>query len=328
MLATVGATVAACSAASVTPDIEKFSDAVAAAIVAENKNFDEVTFGKKVAKARRLDLVAVGAAYHSSDAEACLHKQPALRVVQKDFAKVCRMIAKDAKGRKVATVYDTAKVQETAAYIAPATDKKTAQAFHANGIRNDLDAYAKALKAMAESNNAADLQTSAAEAIGAAGGLVDAVRASEKFTGEGGSAKKLSAVSEVVGLVAKELAEAAKYRKIRSVVKSADPFVRRASVQLALIAYESEKEGLETTAALLTTALEDFDAGTEAGLAAIEKAHKDIVEADEKARYRIYSDIGRTHAAILKSLTNGGSLEDFQEAQSRIVALLEAVNKL
>ncbi|MEM6579274.1 MAG: hypothetical protein AAF678_12360, partial [Pseudomonadota bacterium] len=122
-----------------------------------------------------------------------------------------------------------------------------------------------------------------------------------------------------------EVAETARYRRLRSLVNYADPFVQKAAVQLGQLAFIGEKSDLQPLSDQFQEQLNSFDATGVGGLARVEKAYADLAKADAKASFRIYSDIGLTHRAIQKSLNDAASIEELTEANKRIFALAEAV---
>ena len=326
VLALIGILVMGCSTKNITPDIAEFGDAVETVTNRDNQVAKKDGLPKKVAAARRADLAAAGAVYTASDPEACAYVQPQLKIAPPRFSEVCRLVPKDVNGQVVATIFDPMPKQEAADRIAPPQNETLAKEYLALKITEDLEQYAAGLIELSDSELPEEIGKSTSKAFGAATGLIDRVRTFAEIDKD--PSPKRREIGNLLTIAAREAAETARYRRLRAIVEYADPFVQKATVQLATLAFQKEKGKLEPLAFEFQEGLNDFDGGTEAGLARIEQAYAKLTKADKSAHFRIYSDIGLGHRAIVESMSTKASIVELARANERIVALAEAVKAL
>lgn len=326
ILPLVAVSLMGCSTNNITPDIAEFGDAIETVTKQDNQAAKKSGLPKKVAAARRADLAAAGAVYTTSDPEACAYVQPQLRIAPPRFNEACRLIPRDVNGQVVATIFDPMPVQEAADRVAPTRNEALARKYLALRITEDLELYAAGLIELSDSELPEDIGKSTSKAFGAATGLIDRVRAFAEIDKD--PSPKRKEIGNLLSIAAREAAETARYRRLRAIVDYADPFVQKATVQLATLAFQEEKGALEPLAGELQEGLNDFDGGTPAGLARIEQAYANLTKADKSAHFRIYSDIGLGHRAIVESMSPKASIIELARANERIVALAEAVKAL
>lgn len=322
----IGILLMGCSTAKVTPDIATFGGSVE--IIAKNDRKAARYRGlpDRVAAARRADLAAANAVYTVTNSEACSYTYPSLTVAPPRFKTACRLVPKNAQGQVIATEFNSIAKQEAADIVVPTRNRAVLREHLTLKIVRDLEQYAAALKVLADSNLPGDIGRSTSKAVGAAAGLSDTVR--QVAAVQGTSAPSRQVLGSLLSIGAREAAEAARYRRLRKIVEYADPFVQKATVQLATMAYQREKGRLDPLATEFQEGLNDFDGGTEAGLARIEKAYSDLAEADRTARFRTYSNIGLGHRAIVQSLSKQASIKELTRANDRIDELSKSVKTL
>ncbi len=322
----IGILLMGCSTNKVTPDIAAFGGAVETIAKKDRKAARKRGLPERVAAARRVDLAAVNAVYTTNNPEACSYTYPSLATAPPRFKAACKLVPKNEKGQVVATMFDPLAKQEAADIVAPTRNKALLREHLTLKIVRDLEQYASGLKTLAESTLPGEIGKSTSKAFSAAAGLSDTVRA--VAAAEGTAAPKRTVVGSLLSIGARETAEAARYRRLRNIVEYADPFVQKATVQLATLTFQREKGALGPLADEFQEGLSDFDGGTEAGLARIDKAYAALADADKSAHFRIYSDIGLGHRAIVESLSTRASIKELTRANDRIDELSKAVKAL
>ena len=326
LLPVTGALLMACSTNTITPDIAEFGDAVETVTKKDSQAAKKRGLPKRVAAARRADLAAANAVYTASDPEACSYTYPSLAIAPPRFSEVCRLVPKNAQGQTVATLFDPIAVQEAADVVAPTQNKPLAREFLALKITEELERYAAGLVDLSDSELPEEIGKSTSKAFDATTKLIDTVRAMAEVDGK--PSPKRKEIGKFLTLGIREVAEAARYRRLKAIVDYADPFVQRAAVQLATLSFQREKAKLGPLADEFQEGLNDFDGGTQAGLARIEGAYATLAKADKSAHFRIYSDIGLGHRAIVESLGTKASIVQLAKANKRIVELAKAVKAL
>ncbi|MEM6824992.1 MAG: hypothetical protein AAF566_07765 [Pseudomonadota bacterium] len=196
-------------------------------------------------------------------------------------------------------------------------------------LRRELNEYAIALKALSMSDLPSEIGTASSGAFDAVLGLRDAVgiAADETDTPPPPSNDRVAA-QKLVPRLANELAEAARFKRLRDTVQFADPFVQRAALQLTILTYEMEAAKLEGAYRRFENERAPDDWGSLRNLKATEASWTALAKADDAARFRVYADIANTHAAILQSLRNPASLAQLSDANTRIFDLIEAARPL
>ena len=322
--------VAGCSTAPVVPDVANFGKTVSAIGSADAKSPQAKSLPGRVAAARRADFAANNVIYALSDPSLCAYTGQQLNLTNVSFAEQCQLVPTtlDAGGETViaASEYDSFEAQEAAGVVIPASNETLLQEHLGHGIRRDLIDYANALNELATTNEPAKLGTSVGSAFNALTGLRDTVSAAARSDGKPAPASQLRAPAKsLFSLVATEVAETMRYRRLKALVEYADPFVQEASVQLTVLTYREVGLGFEQQSDTLANLIFEVDPGNSAGLEQIETAHAALLSADEKAKFRAYSGIGNAHAAIRAALNAPQDLSRIADANARIVDLAEAL---
>ncbi len=329
ILGALGIGLAGCSTAPIVPDINSFGQAVTGITSADAKTAKAKSLPKRVADARREDFAAEKVLYSLSDPILCSYSDQQLNLVRQKFSDQCKLVPMKLRGDElivVASEYDSFAAQEAAAHVVAARNEALLKEHLGHGIRADLLAYSKALSELATTKEPAKLGASTGAAFDALTGLKDTVSAAAKSDGKSAPASSLRAPSKsLLTLAATEIAEAMRYRRLRSLVEFADPFVQEASVQLSVLTYGGERAGFETKSTALSNAIGDADVSSANDLKTVEEAHKALLDADDKARFRVYSQIGNAHSAILAALKAPQDYDRLSDANARIIALAEAI---
>ncbi len=332
LLCSAALCLAGCSTGHLTPDIATFGKTVQEIGTRDANSPAGKSLAGRVAAARRADFAAANVLYGTSNRDACQYNRPELAIAAERFDEACALVPLklvDDEPVAAASEYDPASVQAAAQVVIPAGDVALLREQLGYGIRTDLVAYSQALAALAESQDPAAIGTAAGNAFDAITGLQDAVSAAAsptKTAAPSGPARKPART--FVATLAREIAETLRYQRLKSVVDAADPYVTTAAVQLSILTYEGERASLEGQAATMMSAVDDSNVGSEADLARIEAAHAAMADADGKAAFRRYAEIGRTHRAIRDALDGPADIARLSEANKRIVALATAFKEL
>jgi hypothetical protein len=323
---------AACSTGHLTPDIGKFGETVGAIGTRDANSAAGRSLPDRVSSARRADFAAAGVQYGTSDRDACEYNRPDVAIAAQRFDEACALVPLKLVNNEPVTAaseYDPVSVQAAAKHIVKARNIPLLREQLGYGIRTDLIAYSQALTALAKSDDPAAIGTAAGNAFDAITGLQDAASAAASATGQpvpAGSARKPART--LVSTLSREVAETLRYKRLKSVVESADPYVTVAAVQLSILTFEGEKASLEGQSARMMEAIDDLSAGSEANLAEIEASYAAMADADSRAAFRGYAEIGRTHRAIRAALNGPADIKRLSEANKRIVALAVAFQDL
>lgn len=324
--------VAGCSTGYIAPDIAKFGQTVEAVGARDAATPAGRTLAARVAAARRSDFARHGVQYGTSDRDACEYNRPDVSVAAQPFGEACTLVPFALVNNELvvaASEFDPMAVQAAAKVVIPAQDGTLLREQLGFGIREDLVAYGTALIGLAKSDDPAAIGTAAGQAFDAVVGLQDAVGAAQSETGEAPPPSPVRKPARTFFTTfAREVAETLRYRRLRAIVEAADPFVTTASVQLAILTFGKEEPALVSQSSRLMAAIDSETAGSEANLAEIESAHTAMSDADAKAAFRGYAEIGRTHRAIREALDAPADLDRLSEANRRIIALAEAFKDL
>ncbi len=318
----------ACSTGHLTPDITNYGKTVEAIVAEDVKTPAARSLPDRIAAQRRIDFAASRVIYGSSDREACSYDRPDVAADAPAFRDSCTLVPRILVGddlQVAASEYDPAAAQAAADVVINAGDDALLREQLGYGVREDLVAYGKALAELASTTDPAATGVAVGQAFDAITGLKDSLSAAASETGQPAPPSAIrqparTLVSTLVG----EIAETLRYRRLKSVVQSADPFIQQASVQLAILAFRGEGAALEAKAARMTDALAEQEPGSAASLAEVEAAHAALATADGKAAFGRYAEIGRAHRAIREALEAPADLDRLRAANQRIIALAEA----
>ena len=320
---------AGCSTAPVVPDVALFGETVTKIGEADAKSAAAKSLPSRVAAARRADFAANDVFYQTSDRADCNYTDERLVLVAGRFSERCKLVPVMLVGDDVivaASQYDSFADQEAAGRVVGAGNQTLLSEHLGYGIRSDLIAYSKALSELATTDDPAKLGASTGAAFDALTGLKDTVSAAASKDGKAAPASDLRAPSKTFfSVLATEVAETMRYRRLRAIVEYADPFVQQSAVQLSVLTFESERAAIDPKAEALLRAVDDTEAGNPASLKAAEDARAEMIDIDEKAKFGRYAGIGRAHAAILAALNEPADFDRLADANTRIVALAEAI---
>jgi hypothetical protein len=318
----------ACSTSHLTPDIASYGKTVEAIIAEDAKTPAARSLPARIAAQRRQDFAAHRVVYGFSDREACAYDRPDVAADGSAFAEACSLVPRILVGddlRVAASEYDSGEAQAAADVVIDAGDIALLREQLSYGIREDLVAYGKALADLAGTTDPVATGVAVGKAFDAIAGLKDSLSAASSETGqpEPPSAVRQPARTLATTLVG-EIAETLRYRRLKSVVEAADPFIQQASVQLAVLAFGSEGADLEAQSATMTDAIANQVPGSATSLAEAEAAYAALSSADAKAAYGRYAGIGRAHRTIREALDAPADLDRLRDANKRIFALAEA----
>lgn len=342
-LCLVGASVAvfACSTSRFVPKIDTFGSTVVGIADRDRRTPAGASLATRAAAARLEDFAAAQVRFTApgfgegelSEADiaaigACDYVRRDVNARPPTFREACAIVPRDPQGRVVASHFDDFAVQEAADRVVPvqAHNRPLLREFLGFGIRDDLKGYAEQLSLLATADTPEKIGAASGDAFGALLGLRDAVGAAASETGTAPPATpRVTAAKTLVPLLSREIAETLRYRRLKAIVRAADPVVQRAAVQLSILAYEAEAGELERIAAAFQAERMPDDWGSLRNLRATEAAWERLARADETAAFRAYVGIGEAHHAILESLSAPSSFERLDEANRRIFQLADAL---
>jgi hypothetical protein len=318
----------ACSTTAVTPALTTFSTAAETAAKSHLKLVETAQHKTEVQAARLRLLEKEGAAYQEISASDCLYVRPDVRVEPQSFDQSCtpKLVAADDK--VIATYFDPPAVQNRAERLVDALPQDIDLMRDHEGIQlaKSLQSYAEALANLSASTAPQDISKGLSSTITAVGGLHSVV--SSISTREGGTAPNppdFSRAAGITSVLAREILETKRYQILKRVVTQADPFVRIASRQLAILTFDAERAKIEPVANELREASVSFEAGSAAGIARTERAIEALSKADQQAAFRQFDRLQQAHAAILTSFDAPRSTENLTAANTRINEFLDAV---
>lgn len=334
---------AGCSASDVAPQIGDFAKATQEATSKGAVKDSGLSITKaELAAARRRAMVAHGAYYGRLMIGDCSLASLSEDLTYRPLEETCPLqpVLRSAEGEEVpvTTVFHSPAERLAVATVLAAApgDEDLQRRYEASLLLAELSEYADALNTLATSNAPKEVADQVAASVTSLSKLHEGVSALKKA--EGGEALELPPYKEIGGLLQNLTAEALETRRyflLRALVSSYDETVQVAAIQLgALSALHERAEIIAKKSGAATfvpadeaavEASEDFDAGTLAGLAAVEEAHATLIAADDGAPYAVYSGIGTTHAAILAALEAPASAEQLLAANARIQTLVKSV---
>jgi len=322
---------AGCTAAPTIPPISEFSDTMSGIV---KRGAASASFADSVAKARRADFAAAGVVYSLSDRSVCDFTQPSVIVEVPNYKDGCRLeplILDQVTDEPVpaASVFDTAQVQiaalEKGGQVVQTSDEPLLKKYLAALLRDDLLAYATQLKALAESKLPSELNSSVSVAFDSVANLKDTIDSAVSANGASKPSANRAPTRDLLALLATELAEAKRYSLLKKIIKSTDPTIKKAAVQLGILSFEQSKEELESFGDQLVAAVNRNVETSEGNLKSIEDAYSSAVNADSKAEFRRFVEIAQAHGAILAALEAPRDLEALAAATDRIKTLSDAV---
>lgn len=331
----------ACSTTHLVPRIDEFGGSVTSIAARDNTPAVERSLGERVAAARLRDFAREGVRFvtpgfgdddpgaaEQAAIAACDYVRPDVARVPQRFRTGCRLVPLNRQERPAASVFDSYVVQSAVRPqdVVQTSDVPLLKEYLAFRLREDLKAYSEAILELATSREPEALGTASAQAFDAVVKLRDAIGMAASPTGTAPPPDpRRQAARTLIPLLAEEIAETLRYRRLRQTVEFADPFVSRAAIQLSILAYEREAAVLERRADTFQAERLPDDWGSLRNLRATEAAWEALAKADDGARYRTYSEIGATHRAILESLRAPSSIERLNDANKRIFELAEAI---
>ncbi|GIT88884.1 hypothetical protein [Roseobacter sp. OBYS 0001] len=324
------ALVAGCSTAPITPSIDAFGDAVSGIVAADNATASAKTLPERVNEARRQDFAAARVVYATNDRGACDYVRPDLETAS--FDQTCQIIPQVLDSATdelvaVASIFDPEAVQSDAAQVIQTSNTALLKEQLGWLLKQDLLTYAQQIAALSKATEPTDIGTSAAAAYTAFTGLDDAISRAEKVNGTEVK-KRRAARATFISTIATEALETYRYRLLKGIVEDAEAFVRQASVQLAILEFNTESEQLDAQNQVFIDGIDDQIVGNPESLKKIENRFASMSVADRSASFRRYADIGVAHSAIVEALKTPGDLEQLAEATSRIRALVDAVSAI
>lgn len=307
----------ACSSDPVRPLMEDFAGSVSRAGTTAERAFDDRQLDAGLAELRRSVLAQQSSLYALE--ERCQPLEPtAVEFSQAppDFEEVCRLAPK---------VFDPQTSEIRPASDALPEGDPRVEAANARRLVRGLKDYAEALQTILTTDTRAETAAAAVAALDAVGDLTES--AAPRAGDEGLAARVFSQTGrDLVGRASSEILEAYRYRLLKSVVTEADPAVQTAA-RIVAVWFNREFDRAEVAAAYgrLQSATDTGTPGNAGDLARVEEAYEAARRAEESAGWRVFWQIGVTHAAIVDSFGRSGSQDALNDANSRIFDLAQAV---
>ncbi len=246
-LAVFGVFLVSCSTSGIAPDVANFGDTVVKIAGRDARSPDAKTLPARVATARRADFAAANVQYQASDRDACEYNRPDLDTAR--FSDACRLVPVILVNDRLATAaseYDPEPIQNAAEVVVKAGNTALLQELLAGDIREALVEYAKELETLATTKDPSEIGTAAGKAFDAVTTLKDATTAASTRTGKPPPPSATRKPRRnLITRAATEAAELLRYRALTEVVRSADPCVSAAAVQMAALTFRGEAPELE-----------------------------------------------------------------------------------
>ncbi|MBR9765267.1 MAG: hypothetical protein GYB53_17550 [Rhodobacteraceae bacterium] len=323
---------AACSTSGVAPEIAAFATATGAAAEAGQAAGSGLSVSAEdLAAARRRVLAAHEARYRGVSGSAC---DPSVRLDPRPLSETCllRPEIRDAAGtwHRAATAFDPPAARlEAEVVLEPVaeSDVRLWQRYESALLLDELDAYADALSTLATTAEPGEVAREVAESVTAVSELHTTVAAFAKArVRTAPEAPDYGAIGGLMQKVTAEALEARRYALLKALVELYDPAVQAASWQLGQIALLQDREALIAANDRLKAVALGRGGGTVAWLEQVEAAHGALLQRDSHSGVPVYARIGQAHAAILASFNEPASAERLVEANTRIQALIKAVD--